>query len=220
MSENVFEKRSIIVVGKTGAGKSKLLNEILDKTIFKTSASIESCTSKVESSGYKNVKYKFEDEDKNSHEQSFDLNAFDTQGLADSEGRSEEFLNEIAQTIKKTPLNLIVVLVEYGELYTGVYANLGLLRECLNGMSQYSCILILNKVPTEKILENKRRKGEQCRDRKETLEEYFNEVSKVLNILFKYKCFLEDESLEGAEQFNTNVYNFIRRILFTRKVLR
>ena len=58
LSENVFKKRSIIVVGKTGAGKSKLLNEILDKTIFKTSASIESCTSKVESSGYKNVKYK------------------------------------------------------------------------------------------------------------------------------------------------------------------
>ncbi len=167
-------------------------------------------------SGYKNVKYKFEDEEKKIHEQSFEINAFDTQGLSDSEGRSEEFLNEIAQTIKTTPLNLIVVLVEYGRMDTGLYRNLAVLSECLNGMSQSSCMLIVNKVPTLKSLERKLKRGENFHDRKETLEEYFNEVSKVLNILFKYKCFLEDDSLEGAEQFNTNVYNFIRGILFTR----
>ena len=67
---------------------------------------------------------------------SFELNAIDTPGIADSQGKSKQFLNEIAQTIKTTPLNLIIVLVEYGRMDTGLSSNLEVLRECLNGMSQ------------------------------------------------------------------------------------
>ena len=184
------EKRSIIVVGKTGAGKSKLLNDLIGENVFTSSSDVTSCTNEVKASDLHRIKFNFEDEDKQIHEQSFDLNAIDTPGIADSEGRSKQFLNVIAQTIKTTPLNLIIVLVEYGRMDTGVYSNLEVLRECMNGMSQSSTMLIISKVPTEKSLERKRRKGEQCRDRKETLKEYFNEVTKVLNISLKYKCFL------------------------------
>jgi predicted GTPase len=49
----------------------------------------------------------------------FQLTAFDTPGIGDSQGRSKQFLNEIAQTIKTTPLNLIIILVEYGKLDVG-----------------------------------------------------------------------------------------------------
>ena len=63
---------------------------------------------------------------------SFELNAIDNPGIADSKGRSKQFLNEIAQTIKTTPLNLIIVLVEYGRMDTGLSSNLEVLRECLN----------------------------------------------------------------------------------------
>ena len=41
------EKRSIIVVGKTGAGKSKLLNGMLGVNFFEKSPNPESCTNKV-----------------------------------------------------------------------------------------------------------------------------------------------------------------------------
>ena len=41
------EKRSIIVVGKTGAGKSRLLNGIIEENIFLSSPNPESCTNKV-----------------------------------------------------------------------------------------------------------------------------------------------------------------------------
>ena len=56
-----LEKRSIIVVGKTGAGKSKLLNELLgDNRIFKSQTGIESCTDKVECSEWRVVKSKID----------------------------------------------------------------------------------------------------------------------------------------------------------------
>ena len=47
-------------------------------------------------------KFKFEDEDKKKQEISFDLNLIDTPGIADTEDRSKQFLDEIAQTIKTT----------------------------------------------------------------------------------------------------------------------
>ena len=198
-TELMSEKRSIIVVGKTGAGKSKLLNDFTKKNVFTSSSDVTSCTNEVKPSYLHCIKFKLEDEDKQIHEQSFDLNAFDTPGFADSEGRLKQFLNEIAQTIKTTPLNLIIILFEYGRMDTGVYSNLEVLRECLNGMSQSSSISIINKVPTERYLERKRKNGEEFRDRKETLEEYFNKVSKALNISFKRKCYLEDDKLDGLK---------------------
>ena len=92
---------------------------------------------------------------------------------------------------------------------TGVYSNLEVLNECLNGMSKSSSMLIINKVPTEKTLERRRQKGEKHRDREIVLDETLNEVSKALNITFKYKCFLENEELDGAEEFNLKEYNTI-----------
>ena len=127
------EKRSIIVVGKTGAGKSKLLNDLLSKSIFKSSAEIASCTNEIKQSDLQQVDVTNSDGD---IEISFEINAIDTPGIADSQGKSKQFLNEIAQTIKTTPLNLIIVLVEYGRMDTGLSSNLEVLRECLNGMSQ------------------------------------------------------------------------------------
>jgi hypothetical protein len=72
-----------------------------------------------------------------------ELNAYDTPGIADSEGRSEQFLNDIAEKIKTTPLNLLIILVEYGRHDTSFYNNLEVLRECLNGLSQSSSMLIV-----------------------------------------------------------------------------
>ena len=42
---------------------------------------------------------------------SFELNAIDTPGIADSQGKSKQFLNEIAQTEERVSINLLIVLV-------------------------------------------------------------------------------------------------------------
>jgi len=96
------------------------------------------------------------------------------------------------------------------------YANLEELRECLNGMSQSKSMLIINKVPTEKTLEQKRKKGEECRDRKEVLNEMFKAISNAFGGKFKYELFLENEDLEGAEENNKEQYNLIKIFTFFR----
>ena len=194
-----------------------LLNKLIGEKVFESIVDVKSCTSEIKSSGYKEVKFRFEDIDKKKQEILFDLNLIDTPGIADTEDRSKQFLDKIAQTIKTTPLNLIIILVEYGKLDTGVHANLEVLRECLNGMSQSSSMLIINKVPTEKYLERKRNGEykEECRVRNVVLDETFNEVSKALGIPLKYKFFLENEDSYGYEDFNNNVYNSIRGIILS-----
>jgi len=213
-------------VGKTGAGKSKLLNEILgDHRIFKSQTGIESCTDKVECSEWRVVKSKIETTttttaaaaNRTSREVSYELMAFDTPGIGDTLGRSKQFLNDIAETIKIWPLNLLIILVEYGRLDVGLYNNLEVMRECLNELSQYSSMLVVNKVPTERALERKRRQGEQVPNRDELLNETFAKLSQALGNEFTFKIFLENEdNSQDAEAFNRKQYDFVRQLIFSR----
>ena len=50
---------------------------------------------------------------------------------------------------------------------------------------------------------------------KEVLDETFKEVSKALNISFKYNFYLENEDLDGADEFNLKEYNTIRGKIFS-----
>jgi GTPase Era involved in 16S rRNA processing len=210
-----LEKRSIIVVGKTGAGKSKFLNELMKNNYFKSSANTQSCTNKVECSEWHLVKCKFEFKNQ-TQEMPYQLMSYDTPGIADSQGRSKEFLNEIAQTIKTTPLNLIIILVEYGKLDTGFYNNIEILRECLNDLSQSSSMLVVNKVPTQKNLDRKRKKGEEVKDREIMLKEIFEKLSECLGSEFKFKLFLENDDMDDAETFNAEQYDLIRQVIYSR----
>ena len=213
----VNEKRTILAVGKTGVGKSKVLSKLIGKkpAVFKSSANTASCTDKVDSCQWEKVKFKIEGDNKEIHELTFELKAFDTPGIGDSKGRSKEFLNAIAETIKKEPLNMIIIFVEYGRLDVGLYNNLEILRECLNDLSQSSSMLIVNKVPTEKELERLRDEGEEeVLDRKVVLEETFKELSKALGNTFKYEFYLEAEGLEGAPANNDKQYELIRQVIY------
>lgn len=205
-------KRSILIVGKTGAGKSKFLNELIGKRIFKSSASIQSCTTQIECSDWNLIKCKFVYNSK-IHELPFELMAYDTPGIADSQGRSKEFLNLIAETIKEEPLNLLIILVGYGKLDTGLQNNLEILRECLNDLSQSTSMLIVNKVPTEKYLERKRKQGEKVADRNVMLEEIFEKLSDALGKEFKFKAFLEND--DSDDDINKEKYDSIRQIIYS-----
>ena len=205
------EKRTIIVVGKTGAGKSLFLNNLIGEKIFIPSADTLSCTDKVEPSEWRRVISRLDE----TKEISYELKAFDTPGLGDSGGKSIEYLNEIAQAIKTTPLNLIIILVDYGRFDTSLHGYLEVLSECLNEMTQSSSMLIINKVPTENSLNKRRKRGERVRERKEVLEETFEKISLALGNSFKYRYFLENDESDDADPYNTKQCNQIRQIIFS-----
>jgi GTP-binding protein EngB required for normal cell division len=202
------ETRSIVVVGKTGAGKSWLLNKIIGRPIFNASSETKSCTSKIES---REATVSIHDGQQNG-EKNFNLTAFDTPGIGDSEGRSIQFLNEIAETIQSEPFNLLIVLVDYGRYDVGVKNYLEVLKECLNGLSQSSTMLIVNKVPTEKVLAKKRANGEQIGDRDQEIRTTLKNMSDALNMFFKYELFLEDDSYE---ENNEKKYDHIRQTIYS-----
>jgi GTPase SAR1 family protein len=216
MSIEPVVKRSIIVVGKTGAGKSSLLNRLIGKGHFRAACQTKSCTERIEShtSGVTARVYVNRDR-QNERDIAYDLTVFDTPGIADSEGRSKQFLNEIAETIKTTPLNLIIILVEYSIQDVGFYNNLEVLRECLNGLSQLSTMIIINKVPTKEYLEKKQKQGEVVPDRKKTMEEFFERISQCLGTRFKYQVFLENE--DHGETKNEDRFDFMRKVILSRK---
>jgi len=88
------------------------------------------------------------------------------------------------------------------------------LRECLNGLAQSSSMLIVNKVPTEKYLDRKRRQGEEVRNRNEVMKEMFEKLSLALGNEFKFKIYLENEDLD--DDSNVEKYDLIRKIIYTR----
>ena len=81
-------------------------------------------------------------------------------------------------------------------------------------LSESSSMLIINKVPTEKTLERKRKKGEECRDRKEVLNEMFKAVSNAIGSKFKYELFLENDESEEGEENNKKKYNLVKIFTF------
>lgn len=75
-------------------------------------------------------------------------------------------------------------------------------------------MLIVNKVPTEKYLERKRKKGEEVPNRNEVMNDMFEKLSLALGNEFKFKIFLENEDLD--DDSNVEKYDLIRKIIYTR----
>jgi GTPase SAR1 family protein len=210
------EERNTIVVGKTGAGKSNLLNKLLtDENTFRVSPSVESVTSEI-TSVKKLVEFEITHQEIYKKRISYNLKCFDTPGLADSKGRSKEFLNEIAKTIQSNSFNQIIILVEFNRLDTGLYNNLEVLRECLNDLPDSSAMLIINKVPTKRVLDNKRKKGQIVPDREKELELTCAQITQALGNTFSNVMFLENDDYEP--EINDSKYDEIRKVIWSSKL--
>ncbi len=114
--------------------------------------------------------------------------------------------------MKANSFNQILILIEYGRLETSLYNNLEVLKECLNDLPQISTTIIVNKVPTERMLASKRKRGEVVPDRQSELVKTFEEISKALDNTFIYNLYLENEDYDDTD--NEAKYKLIRRIIW------
>jgi hypothetical protein len=123
----------------------------------------------------------------------------------------------IEHTLKNKSFDTVIILIEYGRLDTCLYNYLDVLREFIaaNLVKSLKAMLIINKVPTQKLLETKRKRGEQVVDRDKELVEMFSKISKALGCSFKYRLILEND--ECDEEINETKFNEIRSILWSNK---
>jgi hypothetical protein len=75
-------------------------------------------------------------------------------------------------------------------------------------------MLIVNKVPTEKVLARKRKKGEKVGERDLELEKTFKLVSERLDIEFRFKYFLEVDDNDEEVATNNAKYDDMRRVIW------
>lgn len=142
-----MSQRNIIAIGKTGFGKSFILSRILgqkdsDKSIFVSKNAIESTTEEIVSQT-RQVSI-------SSENNTLTLTAFDTPGIADSKGRTRQFLDQIMTTIQHQQLHQILIFVKYGRYDMNLQNNFKVLNLCMNGLNTANCMLIINEVPKEK----------------------------------------------------------------------
>jgi GTP-binding protein EngB required for normal cell division len=145
--ESVAVRKTILIIGETGVGKSYIGNKLLETTAFHTSANINSTTKKIQSH-IKTISLPQE-------HGLMDLEVVDTPGIGDTDGESIEFLDKIVEYIRTHTINIIAIVVKHDKI-TDTFRNyLIAMKECLARFNDATTILIVNKAtPEEQLREN------------------------------------------------------------------
>ena len=114
------EKRSVVVVGVTGCGKSTICNKILGEEVFKVAQGFQTVTTAVECKG-KSIDILG---------QTMDVTVLDTIGLSDAHGNSLDSMMEIKDKIKQIGgINLVLFVIRLGRLTDAEVSALKLIEE-------------------------------------------------------------------------------------------
>lgn len=130
----INDKRSVVVVGVTGCGKSTICNKIFREECFTVAQGFQTVTASVECKG-RQVEIQGE---------TIDLTIVDTVGLSDAHGRSLDSMKELKEKIKEIGgINLILFVIRYSRLTDAEARALKLIDEHLNHLiGRFSAVVI------------------------------------------------------------------------------
>ena len=153
-----MQKKSVIVIGDTGAGKSWLLNCLFCPSnidiqstnrpiIFNESEGIDSATQEITTRSIA----------VNINDFSFELEATDTPGFSDSNLNGEAHLNSIMSTIRDREC-IIIFVIQFERFKESIQRALEALKECFSGsLTIDSKIFVVNKVSDSRDNEHMKR---------------------------------------------------------------
>lgn len=195
---NKLNKKSVIVIGDIGVGKSWLLNNLFgpadyknvdNPTIFEESASTEPKT-KQKSEPYNGkvaIEFKSNERNFSSFSRGFDLIAIDTPGIdyISNNDVLDDVINEL-----NTNQHILILIVEYGKISKSFYNALHHFRHQLF-LKSSSIIVVINKVPDKKT--------NQSDDMPKKCQHLFDRISHILNIDL-YKCITIEKDPENLKE--------------------
>jgi len=172
----VMDAKRVVLIGPTGAGKSRIGNAILKDKAFGVSSSAVSCTQEP-SEHTRNVTLA-------GSSVTFELTVVDTPGMGDSSGQSSTMMDKIIEYMRTKTVNIIIIVCPHDRMSTGLKNSLNVLRECLDGFDDGSTALFINKAPSDETLSE----DTQPRSQEDVLNEARNLIEKELN--YKFANFL------------------------------
>ncbi|CAF1225620.1 unnamed protein product [Adineta steineri] len=139
----IISKR-VVLIGPTGAGKSWLANQLLNRKAFKSAASTKSITNTINEATNEII---LEDN------KTLKLTVVDTPGIGDTQGRSDKIMDDIVTNIRTHEPNMLLIVLPYGRIDTGLQNKILALNECINGYYESSTLFIMNQIPSDYQLE-------------------------------------------------------------------
>jgi len=153
----IFEERIVILLGKTGAGKSSLANLIIGKTVFDAGGAFGSGTSKP---NQKQVKLMLPSRsDGQGTKSPYCFRIVDTPGLFDTtKVTNEEIADRIFDFVELelTKVNMIMFVLKYGRFTEEEIETFKFLKKMIGNEATKCCCLIITNA--EKLPENNRLK--------------------------------------------------------------
>lgn len=205
MSNGTIHK--VIIVGATGVGKSYLLNRLLKKNTFISSINVQALTRK--------IVYDMANLDMGNGE-TMNLSTYDTPGITDRK-MAQPYIDDIMTKMKNENFHQIIIVIRYDRASVDFYNHLEILERCLNGVTDSSVMLIINRIPNKMQLK-KATKENSSFDLENELEKLKGEINRIFKFQFSAIFNISEEITDEDEDENEIVLKRIRSVVlhFTR----
>ena len=198
-----MEIHKVIIVGATGVGKSYLLNRLLKKNAFEFGSNSQSIT--------KNISFDVANLEMDNGK-TMSLRAYDTPGITDNK-MAQSYIDDIITKIKHENFHQLIIVIQYSRASVDFYNSLEVLERCLNGVTDSSVMLIINRIPN-KVQLNKAARENPSFDLENELEKLKGEINRIFKFQFSAIFNVCEETTEQEEEDNELTFKRIKSLIY------